>query len=559
MLLPVLSALAGRLGESVRALREVFAEPNLRRLELAWTGSIGGEFSYAVALAVYAYDQGGATAVGIAGIARMLPSALAAPFATTLGDRFPRDRVMVAGHLLRAAASLATAAAVLVDAPVAAVYALATVVGIVSTAFWPAQAALLPALAPTPERLTAANAASAMLETVGTFAGPALGGVVLALSGTEALFAATGVLFALCAVLVARIDVDARPEAGAGGGSVLGEALAGFRAVGADPSLRLLVGLYSAQAFVTGALGVLVVAVALDLLDLGEPGVGFLNSAIGVGGLLGAFVAIALVGRGRLASDFGLGMVIWSAPIALVGVWPEAVAVFVLLGLLGVGATLVDVTALTLLQRAVADAVLVRVCGVIESLWVGAIGVGAITAPGLIALLGLRGALIATGLVLPVLTALLWRRLVAVDRAATAPAGPLELLRASPLFARLRPSVLESLAARLEPVRVDDGAELVRQGEAGDRFYVVAEGEVEVERDGLALTRLGQREFFGEIALLRATPRTATVRAVGPALVYALDGAAFVAAVTGHAPSAAAAEAIVGERLGALRVASRRP
>jgi MFS family permease len=558
MLNAVSAQLARRLGESVRALRDVFAEPNLRRLELAWTGSIGGEFAYAVALAVYAYDQGGATAVGIAGLVRMLPSALAAPFATTLGDRFPRDRVMIAGHLVRGAASLATAAAIALEAPIAVVYALATVVGIVSTAFWPAQAALLPALATTAERLTAANAASAMLETVGTFVGPALGGVVLALSGTEALFAVTGALFGVCALLVARIEVDASPEPGAARGSVVAEVLAGFRAVGADGRLRLLVGLYSAQAFVTGALGVLIVAVALDLLDLGEPGVGFLNSAIGVGGLVGAFLAIALVGRGRLASDFGLGMVIWSAPIALVGLWPETAPAFVLLGLLGVGATLVDVTALTLLQRAVPDAVLVRVCGVVESLWVGAIGIGAIAAPGLIALLGLRGALVATGLLLPVVTALLWRRLVAVDREAAA-AEPLLLLRASPIFAPLRPAALEGLAARLESARVDGGVDVIREGEVGDRFYVVAEGRVEVEQDGRPLRSLGPGECFGEIALLRGTPRTATVRAAGPVLVYSLDGEEFVAAVTGHAPSAAAAEAIVGERLGALRIASRRP
>jgi MFS family permease len=555
----VLAGLGRRLADSLRALREVFAEPNLRRLELAWAGSIGGEFAYAVALAVYAYDQGGAIAVGIAGVVRMLPSALAAPFATTLGDRFPRDRVMVAGHLVRAAASLATAAAIANDAPIAVVYALATVVAIASTAFWPAQAALLPALATTPERLTAANAASAMLETVGTFAGPAFGGVVLALSGVEALFGVTGALFVVCAVLVARIEANAAPEAGAVRGSVLREAFAGFRAVAADASLRLLVGLYTAQAFVTGALGVLIVAVALDLLDLGDPGVGFLNSAIGVGGLVGAFVAIPLVGRGRLASDFGLGMVIWSAPIALVGIWPETAPAFVLLGLLGVGATLVDVTALTLLQRAVPDAVLVRVCGVVESLWVGAIGVGAIAAPALIALLGLRGALVATGLLLPAVTALLWRRLAAVDREAVAPAQPLELLRASPLFAPLRPAVLEGLAARLRPFRVEPGAEVVRQGEPGDRFYLVADGRMEVARDGRPLRTLGPGEFFGEIALLRPTARTATVRAADASLLYALDGAEFVAAVTGHAPSAAAAEAIVGERLGALRIASRRP
>lgn len=555
----MLASAARQLGDSLRALREVFAEPNLRRLELAWTGSIGGEFAYAVALAVYAYDSGGATAVGIAVIVRMLPSALAAPFATTLGDRFPRDRVMVTGHLVRGAASLATAAAIAVDAPIPIVYALATVVGIVSTAFWPAQAALLPALATTPERLTAANAASAMLETIGTFAGPALGGVVLALSGVEALFAVTGVLFLVCAALVARIEVDAAPEPGTAQGSVLREALAGFRAVGADARLRLLVGLYSAQAFATGALGVLIVAVALDLLDLGEPGVGFLNAAIGVGGLLGAFVAIAMVGRGRLASDFGLGMVIWSAPIALVGIWPEAAPAFILLGLLGVGATLVDVTALTLLQRAVPDAVLVRVCGVVESLWVGAIGVGAIAAPGLIALLGLRGALVATGLLLPAVTALLWGRLAAVDREAAEPAPPLELLRASPMFAPLRPAVLEGLASRLQALYVESGDEVIREGEAGDRFYLVAEGRMEVASGGRVLRTLGPGEFFGEIALLRRTPRTATVRATGPSQLYALDGAKFVAAVTGHAPSAAAAEAIVGERLGALRIASRRP
>jgi MFS family permease len=547
-------ALRGQLAESISAFRDVFRNADLRRLELAWAGSVAGEWSYVVALAVFAYQAGGATAVGLVGVIRFLPSAVAAPFTALLGDRYPRERVMLGADLVRAFTLAVAAAAVFADAPAGAIYGLAGFVSLVSTAFQPAQAALLPSLARRPEELTAANVASSTIESVGSFAGPALGGLLLALTGTGVVFAATAATFAWSAVLVARIRAGKRDErqAAAGDGRAR-TALAGFRLIGSEARLRLLVGLYAAQTLVAGALNVLIVITALELLDLGEAGVGFLNSAVGAGGLAGVVVALALVGRRRLASDFRLGLILWGVPIVLIGVWPERATVFALLALLGIGNTLVDVAGLTLLQRAVPDDVLARVFGVLESLVVGTIGLGAVAAPLLVAVLGVRGALVATGALLPLLAALTWRRLARIDAALTVPQRQLDLLRALPLFAPLPAAAIEHLAASLIPVEVSAGGEIVRQGDPGDRFYVVSEGEVEVAVDGARGATLRACDSFGEIALLRDVPRTATVTAAGEASLYALERDEFIAAVTGHPASAAAADAVVATRLGSLR------
>ena len=546
--------LRGQVAESLSAFRDVFRNADLRRLELAWAGSVAGEWSYVVALAVFAYQAGGATAVGLVGVIRFLPSAVAAPFTALLGDRYPRARVMLGTDIVRAVALAVAAAAVFADAPAGAIYGLAGFVSLVSTAFQPAQAALLPSLARRPEELTAANVASSTIESVGSFAGPALGGVLLAVTGTGVVFAATAGTFAWSALLVARIGAGERKEREvAVGGGRARTALAGFRTIGSEPRLRLLVGLYAAQTLVAGALNVLIVVTALELLDLGESGVGFLNSAVGAGGLAGVVVALALVGRRRLASDFRLGLILWGVPIVLIGVWPEQASVFALLALLGVGNTLVDVAGLTLLQRAVPDDVLARVFGVLESLVVGTIGLGAVAAPLLVAMLGIRGALIATGALLPLLAVLTWRRLARIDTALAVPERQLALLRALPLFAPLPAAAIEHLAASLIPVTAAPGAEIIRQGEGGDRFYVVAEGEVDVAVDGAPGARLGPGDSFGEIALLRDVPRTATVTAAGEASLFALERDEFIAAVTGHPASAAAADAVVATRLGSLR------
>jgi MFS family permease len=546
--------LQARLAESLRAFAAVFATRDLRRVELAFAGSELGQWLYLIALAVFAYEEGGAAAVGLVALIRTVPSALGSPFAALLGDRYERARVMLGATLVRVLAMAAAAAVVYFDASAVLVYVLVGIVTLASTAFRPAQVAALPGLARTPDELTAANLASSAIATLAGFIGPAAGGLLLAVTSVEVVFLITTLVFLWAAFLVARVRAPAPPrDSAATGSGIVREAAAGFVALGSEPALRLFLTLYCVQALVGGAFNVLVVVAALDLLDLGEAGVGWLTAAFGVGGLLGAVLSLALLARRRLASDFMFGILLWGVPLALVGIWPDPALAFVLFGLLGVGETLVEVAGPTLLQRAVPDRVLARVFGALESLLITAVGVGGILTPVLIELVGVRGTFVVTGAVLPVLAAVLWKRLTAIDLAHPAAAREIELLRGVPIFAPLPDGVLEQLAAKLIRLRLPAGREVFRQGERGDRFYVVADGTAEVVMAEGAVGSQGGGGYFGEIALVRDVPRTATVRARTDLELYALERDDFIAAVTGHAPSAEAADAVVATRLRRLR------
>ena len=220
------------------------------------------------------------------------------------------------------------------------------------------------------------------------------------------------------------------------------------------------------------------------------------------------------------------------------------------LALMGIGNTFVDVAGLTLVQRAVPDEVLARVFGVIQMLWLASMGIGAALAPVLISWLGVEGALIAAGAILPALVAVSATTVARIDAQAAAPdAEELKILVAVPIFAPLPGGSLEHLAARLVPLRVDPGTVIVREGDEGDRFYLVAEGELDVSQDGASISELGPGGYFGEIALLRDIARTATVTATTVSVLYALDREEFLAAVTGHPQSAEAAESVMSARL----------
>jgi MFS family permease len=547
----VKGGLRERLSDTARSFGRVFRNPNIRRIESAWATSVLAHWSYGIALAVFAYRHGGAAAVGLVGLVRFLPAALSSPFAAMLGDRYRRERVIVVADLTRAVLLGITVAVIALDGPEALVYVLAGLIAIAYSAVRPAQAALLPTLAKNPAELTAANVTSSTIESLGIFGGPAIGGVLLAATSTDVVFAASAVAFLLSAFLVSRVRVDEAPERRERAGGVVAQFAAGFVTLAREPGLRVLVLMMVSQTFVAGALNVLIVVSALQLLDLGEEGVGFLNSAVGIGGLVGAIFSAALIGR-RLTSNFLVGISLWGIPIALIGIFPEPVPALLFLALVGLGNTLVDVSAFTLLQRAVPNDVLSRAFGAVQGLWVGTIGVGAIVAPLLIAVLDIRGALMATGALLPILALLLRRRLVQLD-AVPVPEDELALLRSINLFAPLPSAVLESLAGALIPLRVEAGREVFRQGEVGDRYYIVADGEVEIVADGRVVAVTEPGGYFGEIALLRDVPRTATVRAKSDVELRALERDDFIAAVTGHAASAEAADSVVAARLSSLR------
>jgi MFS family permease len=541
-----------RLREAIDAFAAVFSNPALRRVEISWALSITAYWVFIVALSLFAYEEGGAAAVGLVGLIRVLPSVVAAPFAAILGDRYPRHRVILVVNVARTAFILGAAAVALLDAHIALIYLLTALVGLMQSLFRPTQAALMPSLARSPEELTAGNLVLTTIESLGVFLGPAVGGIMLALTGTDVVFATAAIAFLLSAVLLAGVRPEREVERRPLPSSFLKESLAGFAVIGRDARLRMIVGLYGAQTLVAGALNVLIVIVSLELLDMGEAGIGFLNSAIGVGGLIGGFAAMTLLTRNKLATDFAVGLVLWGLPIALIGVVPKPAFALLMLGVVGLGVTLVDVAGLTLLQRAVPDEVMTRVFGVVQSVFVGTLGLGAILAPLLIELFGIRGALIASGGLLPILAVLFWRRLVVIDGEALAP-SELALLSRLSIFRPLPPATINQLASGLIAVQATAGEPIIRQGDPGDRFYAVAKGQLDVATDGEHVGTLGEGDYFGEIALLRDVPRTATVTAKTDVELYALERDEFLSAVTGHPASLEAADAVVAARLAGLR------
>jgi MFS family permease len=543
------SKLGTQLSGSLTALRAVARNPDLRRLQLASVGSIIGGGAYLVALVVYAYDQGGAAAVGLVSFLRLIPAALAAPLVSTVGDHYSRRTVLVGTDVVRALLMGVASLLILVDGPPAAVYAVVCLTSIAATAFRPAQAAIMPGLARTPEELAAANAAASTITSVGGVLGPALGAVLLAATSTELVFAANGLSFVWSAAVLLGVRRAVERPARHARNPLGREALAGFSVLLGDRNLRLVTGLYGAQALVAGTINVFVAVLALELLDRGQAWVGVLTTALGLGGLVGGLVALSLVGRGRLAGDFAAGLILFGAPYLLIAAAPEAAVAVTAFILMGIGNTLVDVSGVGLTQRTVADEVLARAFGTLQSILLAAVGIGALVAPLLVSTIDPRGALVAAGVLLPALAVIAWRGLRTLDVRAPERARELELLAGDPLFSSLPVRTLELLATELGPVEVPAGEAVIRQGEPGDRYYLIASGTVQVHPAEGQPTSLGRGEGFGEIALLRDVPRTATVTAVGAVELYALGREAFLQAITGSAPSLAAADEVIGARL----------
>jgi Cyclic nucleotide-binding domain/Major Facilitator Superfamily len=541
-----------RLRQSFDGLRVTARNADVRRAELAWGASVSAEWAHFVALGVFAYGHGGSTAVGVAGLLRLLPAAAIAPFASSLGDRFRRERFMLGVVLLGAAALVVSAVGAQMGDRVI-VFGAASAVGICSTLFRPALVSLLPSLARTATELIAANGATSTIESLGTLLGPLGAGVLVAFADVGAVFAASAAVLVLSAALLARVSVPGRVAAPVSRGGV--DVLQGFRAIGEVPRARLLVGLIASQTFVRGCLNTLIVVLAYQVLHRGATEVGYMTAAIGAGGLIGALGAVSLRGV-RLAPPFALALVCWGLPIMLIAPLPYRVPVILLLASIGAANSVVDVAGFTLLQRTVPDAVLTRVLGVTWGLAMGAVAIGSFVAPGVLSLIGLKPTLLVVGAILPVLVLLSYRQLREIDTD-VAPASQLALIERVAVFAPLSLVAKERIASHLIEVDVAAGDVVIRLGDAGDRFYIVGDGQLTIDASTQQVPA-GPGDFFGEIALLHDVPRTATVSADTDARLYALERDDFLAVVTGNSLARSEADAVAAERLVANAEAAER-
>ena len=521
----------------------------LRRVLLAFAVFRPTESAQWIAILVYAYGEGGTREMGIAALVLLVPTAVLAPFVAQIGDHMHRERALAIGYLAQGSTAALTCVALAADAPSAAVYAAATAVNIAISLTRPTHLSILTELAETPSQLTAANALTSTLEGFAVFVGPLLAGIMLAIDGPALVFGVMAVALSAMGILVLAVHararmVDRRDRA-------VGGALDGFRELRRRPGARLLLGFVTGQTIVIGALDVLTVVLAYGVLSMGPSGPGLLSAAVGVGGLIGAAATATLIGRERLAPAFFLGVVAIGVPIALVAFVTGPSAALVLLGIAGIGKSFFDVTSRTLLQRSVDDDVLARVFGVQEGSNMAALALGSVIAPTLVAMIGVDTTFMIAGLALPVVALLVIERIRSVDReSALADPQDVALLQRTAIFGPLGPASLERVARNLVPLETPAGGVIIREGDPGDRFYVIADGEVEVSRAGTPIAKLGPGEFVGEIALLRNVPRTATVVATSDSSLRALDREHFLAAVTGSPAGAIALAEEMDRRLG---------
>jgi MFS family permease len=537
------------LAETGRVFHAVMRRSALRRVLLAYFFFNAAEWATWVAMLVYAYKRGGTTAAGAVALIQLIPAMFVAPLGSVMGDELPRDRALGLGYLAQVIAMGATAIALFTDAPVWLIYLLAAASASTVTLTRPVHHAILPELAETPQELTASNSASGTLEGLSLFVGPVVSGLLLARSGAWAVFAVSAGTQVLAFLLTIHLPDRRAVTTDGSRVSVLSDAREGIRALRSEPGALLLVGMVGAQQIVVGMLDVLAVLLALGVLKMSDAGPGMLTAAAGIGVLIGAVATVVLIGRPRLAPALFLGILMTGLPLAVVGIVPRVALAFVLLLLCGVGQAFFNVAGRTLLQRTVDDEVLSRVFGLQEGLMMAGLAIGAVLAPILVAVFGSQGAFIVAGIFLPVAGAAAWGPLRSLDERAVVPGAELSLLRSIALFQPLEQPVLERLSWNLIPTDARAGAVVITEGDAGDRFYIVMEGQAEVSVGGLPVATLGAGDYFGEIALLRHVPRTATVTAGTDLHLLALEREEFLAAVTGSTVASEAADREASRRL----------
>jgi MFS family permease len=545
-------------GNRQRIVR-VLRNPRIRRLQLAFLGSTLGDWAYATAIVVWAYQDGGAAAVGAYQAVRFITMAVVAPIGGVVADRMSRRTFMVVSDLLRTVLVATAGLIVVTDGPALAVYALAILAAIVGSPFRAAEAGLLTELVESPSELTTANALSANIESVMLFVGPALAGVIIGQSGVEEVFWLNAATFLWSASLLLSIrskaaddtagEAEGEPEPETAEAPFWRDLTSGFGLVGRDRDLRSVGVLAGSIGFAWGALTVFMVLLATDVLESGPKGLGYLNAVLGIATVAGGLVILGRLSSSRLGQDMALGVVVgWGVPLLAIAAFPSAITVIAAVVVVGLCEAPGSLGMDTIPQRLTPSAKVSRVFAAIESCLVGPMALGALLAPALVDWIGLRGAMAAVG-TLPLLAGLAHLpRMRALDHRLEAPAE-LEVLRGIPAFADLPGPALERLADTAERVQVPATTVVLAEGGTSDHFYVIISGEVQVTRAGEVLRVEGPGDFFGEIGLLRNVLRTATVTATVDSELLVLDQADFLAALSHRGESVSAFDDVITRRL----------
>ena len=541
---------------ALAAFRAAMANDGIRRLELGWMLSVGADSALLVALLVVAFQRDGVVGAGLLGALRMAPAVISGAASGAALRRWSGRDVLLAVAALRTAAAVLTLLAIGSAAPILALYALAALGGTIGAIVRPVQATLMPAVARTPEELVAANVAWGTVEGIGSLVGPAVAAALIAAGAVDIVAGAAAAAFGATLVVMAGLHFEQASDAVAGSASAAGvQLLEGLRVLRRRPIARWsMLGVFG-QTLTRGLLNAIVVVAAVALLGLGEPGVGTLNAAMGIGGLVGGLFAMSLVRPSTLLAAQAVTLAFWGLPIAIIGALPNPAVGAAAMAVVGVANAGFDASVFTIFQRACSNPERGPIFAVFEATAGLGVVAGSLLGPVLLATFGDRGGMVVAGAILPILAAVVFIRIGRLPQVTTIDEGVVALLRRVPAFEALPLTGIERLAGAAGSERLAAGSVVMRQGEAGDRFVIVERGEVEVRVDDRLVQRLGPGAGIGEVALLRSTARTATVTAMTDVVLVTIAPQDFCAAVSG--PTALSRmERVVRERLDRARASS---
>ena len=532
-----------RLGPIFQPYRAALRHRDLRLLLSGEAISATGSWAYNVALAVYVFDRThSAFFVSAVFLVRFVPSIFLSPYGGILAERFERWKLLICSDLILATWQILLCVSVIVHAPIAVILVLAGIAAMSAQPYLPSVAAMIPQLAGE-EDLAAANAVNSTIDNLVIILGPAVGALLLLAGSAAAVFAINAASFLVAGLLVSRMHARSKPSDVTEGGSagVMRQVWAGFQAISESSVVLALVSFSVLASFVYGTDTVLFVYISKLQLGTGVTGFGYLMAALGVGGVLAALVVNQLASRPRLGIIITVGMVVYCVPTALMLLVHAPALGFFLEVVRGGGTLVVDVLAVTAMQRSVAPTMVARVFGVFFALVLAAISLGSALGAVAISHLGLRGSLLLAGLAIPGLALCAYPWLFRMDRAAVrrlAELAPrIKILEQLGIFAAGSRASLEHLAAACTETTAPAGEVIIQEGDTADAFYVLLSGEVAVSAKGEAqrarrLRVMGPGTYFGEIGLLAQMPRTATVKALQACTLYRIPGSDFIDALT---------------------------